>query len=107
VRYNKLVRDLVPGTLQASGRKVVTRFIVGEELQRALRAAIDDVVTKFDTAQDDDHATSTMADLVENATRSAMARQRGCSENRIMQLRASRSAQLGVYDRGIFLVEME
>lgn len=105
MRYNKLVRDLVPGTLQASGRKVVTRTIVGEELQRALRAAIDDVVTKFDAAQDDDHATSTLADLVEIAT--AMARQRGCSENRIMQLRASRSAQLGVYDRGIFLVEMD
>ena len=105
MRYNKLVRDLIPRTLQASGRKVVTRFIVGDELQRALRAAIDDVVTKFDTAQDDDHATSTLADLVEIAT--AMARQRGCSENRIMQLRASRSAQLGVYDRGIFLVEMD
>ena len=99
------MRDLIPRTLQASGRKVVTRTIVGEELQRALRAAIDDVVTKFDTAQDDDHATSTLADLVEIAT--AMARQRGCSENRIMQLRASRSAQLGVYDRGIFLVEMD
>jgi predicted house-cleaning noncanonical NTP pyrophosphatase (MazG superfamily) len=105
VRYNKLVRDLIPGTLQASGRKVVTRFIVGEELQRALRAAVDDAVAKYDAAQDDGHATSTLADLVEILT--AMARQRGCSENRIMQLRASRSAQLGVYDRGIFLVEME
>jgi predicted house-cleaning noncanonical NTP pyrophosphatase (MazG superfamily) len=105
VRYNKLVRDLIPGTLQASGRKVVTRFIVGEELQRALRAAVDDAVAKYDAAQDDDHATSTLADLVEILT--AMDRQRGCSENRIMQLRASRSAQLGVYDRGIFLVEMD
>ena len=105
MRYNKLVRDLVPPTLQASGRKVVTRTIVGEELQRALRSAIDDAVTKFDAAQDDDHATSTLADLVEIIT--AIARQRGCSENRMMQLRATRSSQLGVYDRGIFLVEMD
>ena len=104
-QYDKLVRDGVPAILLAGGHNPVSKTLVGKELLAALRAKVDEEVAEYDAALDDDQAADELADLVEIAT--AMARQRGCSENRMMQLRATRSPQLGVYDRGIFLVEMD
>jgi predicted house-cleaning noncanonical NTP pyrophosphatase (MazG superfamily) len=103
-QYNKLVRDQVPGTLRASGRKVVTRTIVGKELQKALRAALEEAVAEYDAAPDDERAASALADLQEITA--ALGRQRGCTEAQLTALRSTRTAQRGSYDRGVLLVEV-
>jgi predicted house-cleaning noncanonical NTP pyrophosphatase (MazG superfamily) len=103
--YNKLVRDLVPGTLRASGLKVVTRTIHGKELLKALRAKVDEELGEYDAAVDDDHAAAELVDLLEILT--AIARQRGYTEARIQELRADKAAQRGAFELGIFLVTAE
>jgi predicted house-cleaning noncanonical NTP pyrophosphatase (MazG superfamily) len=103
--YNKLVRDRVPGILRAGGHEVVTKTLEGDALLGALRAKIDEEVAEYDTAIDDEHAATELADLLEVVM--AIAKRRGYGEAAIQQLRADKAAQRGVFDLGFFLVEAE
>jgi len=64
--YNKLVRDLVPGTLRAGGHEVSTRTLVGRELLEAF-GEIDEEAAEYDTALDDEQAAVELADLLEGS----------------------------------------
>jgi predicted house-cleaning noncanonical NTP pyrophosphatase (MazG superfamily) len=103
--YNKLVRDLVPGTLRAGGHEVSTRTLVGRELLEALRAKIDEEAAEYDTALDDEQAAVELADLLEVIM--AIAKRRGLSEAAVQQVRAAKAAQRGAYDLGVFLISAE
>lgn len=103
--YNKVVRDLVPGMLRASGRKVVTRTIYGQELQKALRAKVDEELAEYDAAPDDEHAAAELVDVLETVL--ALAKGRGFTEAKIGQLRAAKTAQNGAFDLGILLVSTD
>ena len=103
--YNKLVRDLVPGTLRGSGHKVVTRTLQGSELLKALRAKIDEEVSEYDAAPDDQRAALELADLVEVIM--ALAEQRGFSEAKLQQLRRAKAEQRGTFERAVFLLTAE
>jgi predicted house-cleaning noncanonical NTP pyrophosphatase (MazG superfamily) len=104
-QYNKLVRDLVPGTLRAGGHKVVTRTLHGAELLKALRAKLDEEIAEYDAAVDDEHAVAELADLLEVLV--ALARQRGCTEAAIQQLRAAKADQRGAFDLALLLVSAQ
>lgn len=103
--YNKLVRDKVPGTLRAGGRRVVTRTIVDKELMAALRAKMDEELGEFDAAATDDLAAAELADLLEVVV--ALAKARGCSETKLNELRAQKAEARGAFDRALLLVEVE
>jgi predicted house-cleaning noncanonical NTP pyrophosphatase (MazG superfamily) len=103
--YNKLVRDLVPGTLRGSGHKVVTRTLQGSELLKALRAKIDEEIAEYDAAPNDQLAAVELADLLEVIV--AMAKRRGVTEAALQQLREAKAAQRGAFDRALFLVSAE
>jgi predicted house-cleaning noncanonical NTP pyrophosphatase (MazG superfamily) len=104
-QYNKLVRDLVPGTLRAGGHKVSTRTLFGAELGRALRAKLDEELAEYDAAVDDEHAAAELADLLEVLL--ATARQRGFSESAIQQLRAAKAEQRGTFELALLLISAE
>jgi predicted house-cleaning noncanonical NTP pyrophosphatase (MazG superfamily) len=103
--YNKLVRDRVPEILRAGGHEVVTETLEGDALLGALRAKIDEEVAEYDTAIDDEHAATELADLLEVVM--AIAKRRGYGEAAIQQLRADKAVQRGAFDLGFFLVEAE
>ena len=103
--YNKLVRDLVPGTLRGSGHKGVTRTLQGSELLKALRAKIDEEGSEYDASPDDQHAALELADLVEVIM--ALAEQRGFSEAKLQQLRRAKAEQRGTFERAVFLLTAE
>ncbi len=103
--YNKLVRDQVPGTLRAGGRRVVTRTILGKELLAALRAKVDEELGEFDAAATDELAAAELADLLEVLV--ALAKARGCSEAKLNELRAQKAATRGAFDRALLLLEVE
>jgi predicted house-cleaning noncanonical NTP pyrophosphatase (MazG superfamily) len=103
--YNKLVRDRVPEILRAGGHEVVTETLEGDALLDALRAKIDEEVAEYDTAIDDEHAATELADLLEVVM--AIAKRRGYGEAAIQQLRADKAARRGAFDLGFFLVEAE
>jgi predicted house-cleaning noncanonical NTP pyrophosphatase (MazG superfamily) len=104
-QYNKLVRDLVPGTLRAGGHKVVTRTINGTELLEALRAKLNEEIAEYDAAADDEHAAAELADLLEVVV--AIARQRGHSEAAMQQLRSAKAEQRGTFDLALLLISAE
>jgi predicted house-cleaning noncanonical NTP pyrophosphatase (MazG superfamily) len=104
-QYNKLVRDLVPGTLRAGGHRVFTRTLVGKELLEALRAKIDEEAAEYDAALDDEQAAVELVDLLEVIM--AIAKRRGLTEAAVQQLRAAKAAQRGAYDLGVFLISAE
>lgn len=103
--YKKIVRDQVPGKLRTGGLKVVTRTVHGKELQKALRARLDEELAEYDAATDDEHAVGALVDMLEIAA--AMAAQWGYSEARLQQTRESIKAQQGAFELGIFLVSAE
>ena len=104
-QYNKLVRDRVPAIITARGHKMVTRTLVGKELLAALRAKVDEEVAEYDAALDDDQAADELADLLEVIM--AIARQRGCDEARIGELRAAKTLERGAFGMGYFLIKAE
>ena len=101
-QYNKLVRDRVPAMLLASGRKTVSKTIVGKELLAALRAKVDEELAEYDAAPDDEGAADELADLLEVIM--AIARQRGFDEARIGELRAAKTLERGAFGMGYFLI---
>ena len=103
--YNKVVRDQVPGMLRTSGLKVVTRTARGKELHKALRALLDEELAAYDAAPDELQAADALVDLLEIVT--AIAKERGYSEARLAQLRATVTAQHGAFELGIFLVSAQ
>lgn len=104
-QYNKLVRDRVPAMLLASGRKTVSKTIVGKELMAALRAKVDEELAEYDAAPDDEGAADELADLLEVIM--AIARQRGYDEARIGELRAAKTLERGAFGMGYFLIKAE
>jgi len=104
-KYNKLVRDQVPGTIRASGRKVVTRTIHGKELLAALRAKVDEELAEYDAATSDELAVAELADVLEVVV--ALSKARGYSEVKLDEARAQKAAQRGTFDRAVLLVEVE
>lgn len=103
--YNKLVRDGVPAILLAGGHNPVSKTLVGKELLAALRAKVDEEVAEYDAALDDDQAADELADLLEVIM--AIARQRGCDEARIGELRAAKTLERGAFGMGYFLIKTE
>ena len=104
-QYNKLIRDKVPAMMLASGRKMVTRTVVGQELRAALRTKIDEEVAEYDAAADDDLAAVELADLLEVVM--ALAKTRGFDEGAIQRMRATKADQRGGFDLGCFLLKAE
>ena len=104
-QYNKLIRDKVPALMLASGRKMVTRTVVGQELRAALRAKIDEEVAEYDAAANDDIAAVELADLLEVVM--ALAARHGFDEATIQRIRATKAEQRGAYDLGYYLLKAE
>ena len=104
-QYNKLIRDKVPAMMLASGRKIVTRTVVGQELRAALRTKIDEEVAEYDAAVDDDLAAVELADLLEVIM--ALAKGHGFDEATIQRIRATKADQRGGFDLGYFLIKAE
>jgi predicted house-cleaning noncanonical NTP pyrophosphatase (MazG superfamily) len=103
--YNKLVRDRVPAILLTGGHNPVSKTLVGKELLAALRAKVDEELAEYDAALDDDQAADELADLLEVIM--AIARQRGCDEARIGELRAAKTLERGAFGMGYFLIKAE
>jgi predicted house-cleaning noncanonical NTP pyrophosphatase (MazG superfamily) len=104
-KYDKLVRDQVPGMLRGSGHKVVTRTIYGKELLKALRTRFGEELVEYDAAVDDEKAAASLVEMAELI--GAMAKQRGMSESKFQAAREAKVAQQGAFDLGIFVVTID
>ena len=99
--YNKLVRDLIPEIIEASGNKCRTRVLSDEEYLEMLDAKLDEELTEYHTDQNLEE----LADLLELIHAAAIAR--GYTIDELETARAEKAKERGGFEKKILLVDVE
>lgn len=99
--YNKLVRDLIPEVIEASGNKCRTRVLSDEEYLEMLDAKLDEELAEYHKDQNIEE----LADLLELIRAAAIAR--GYTLEELEAARAKKAASRGGFEKKIFLIDVE
>ena len=99
--YNKLVRDLIPDIIAASGNKCRTRVLSDEEYLEMLDAKLDEELTEYHA----DKNLEELADLLELIRAAAIAR--GYTLEELETARAEKAKERGGFEKKILLVDAE
>ena len=98
--YNKLVRDLIPDVIEASGNKCRTRVLSDEEYLEMLDAKLDEELAEYHKDQNLEE----LADLLELIRAAAVAR--GYTLDELESARAKKAAKRGGFEKKLFLVDV-
>ena len=98
--YNKLVRDLIPDIIEASGKSCRTRILSDEEYLKMLDAKLDEELQEYH----EDGSIEELADLYELIRTIAVAR--GCSIGELEAVRVAKAEKRGGFDKRIFLIDV-
>lgn len=99
--YNKLVRDLIPEVIEASGNKCRTRVLADGEYLEMLDAKLDEELAEYHKDQNIEE----LADLLELIRAAAIAR--GYTLGELEAARAEKAKERGGFERKIFLIDVE
>ena len=99
--YNKLVRDLIPEIIEASGKKCSIEILDDEEYIKAIDAKLDEELAEYHNDQNIEE----LADLLEVIY--AAARARGYSIEELERIRVAKAHERGGFDKRILLKEVE
>lgn len=97
IRHDKLVRDLIPEMIEASGKTCVTRTLTDAEYIAALDAKLGEELAEYLA----DGSMEELADLLEVMMATAAARGHDFAE--VEAIRQRKAAQRGAFDRRIWL----
>ena len=98
--YNKLVRNLIPEVIEASGNKCRTRVLSDEEYLEMLDAKLDEELAEYHKDQNIEE----LADLLELIRAAAIAR--GYTLEELEAARAEKAAKRGGFERKFFLIDV-
>ena len=98
--YNKLVRDLIPEVIEASGNKCRTRVLSDEEYLEMLDAKLDEELAEYHKDQNIEE----LADLLELIRAAAIAR--GYTLEELETARAEKAKERGGFEKKIFLIDV-
>ena len=98
--YNKLVRDLIPEVIEASGNKCRTRVLSDEEYLEMLDAKLDEELAEYHKDQNIEE----LADLLELIRAAAIAR--GYTLEELETARAEKAKKRGGFKKKIFLIDV-
>ena len=98
--YNKLVRDLIPDIIEASGNKCRTRVLSDEEYLEMLDAKLDEELAEYHKDQNIEE----LADLLELIRAAAIAR--GYTLEELETARAEKAKKRGGFKKKIFLIDV-
>ena len=98
--YNKLVRDLIPDIIEASGKSCRTRILSDEEYLKMLDAKLDEELQEYH----EDGSIEELADLYELIRTIAVAR--GYSIGELEVVRKAKAEKRGGFDKRIFLIDV-
>lgn len=98
--YNKLVRDLIPEVIEASGNKCRTRVLSDEEYLEMLDAKLDEELAEYHKDQNIEE----LADLLELIRAAAIAR--GYTFEELETARAEKAKERGGFEKKIFLIDV-
>ena len=99
--YNKLVRDLIPDVIEASGNKCRTRVLSDEEYLEMLDAKLDEELAEYHKDQNLEE----LADLLELIRAAAVAR--GYTLDELESARAKKAAKRCGFEKKLFLIDVE
>ena len=99
--HNKLVRDLIPEIIQASGKTCITRTLSEEEYLAALDAKLQEELNEYQA----DKSMEELADLLE--VMMAVAEARGHSFAEVEAIRREKAQKRGGFRERIFLETVE
>ena len=98
--YNKLVRDLIPEIINASGRKCTTEILSDRDYLHMLEAKLDEELAEYHMEQNIEE----LADLLEVIRATAIAR--GYTLEMLENVRAEKHKQRGGFEKKILLKEV-
>ena len=98
--YNKLVRDLIPEVIEASGGSCRTRVLSNEEYLEMLDAKLDEELCEYH----EDQNLEELADLLELIRAAAIAR--GYTLEELETARAEKAKKRGGFKKKIFLIDV-
>ena len=98
--YNKLVRDLIPEIIEASGKECRTRVLSDEEYLKMLDAKLDEELTEYHKDQNIEE----LADLLELIYAAATAR--GYTLDELESVRAEKAKNRGGFEKKVFLIDV-
>ena len=99
-QYHKLVRDLIPDVIEASGNKCRTRVLSDEEYLEMLDAKLDEELAEYHKDQNIEE----LADLLELIRAAAIAR--GYTLDELEAARAEKAKERGGFKKKIFLIDV-
>ena len=102
--YNKLVRDLIPDIIEASGNKCRTRVLSDEEYLEMLDAKLDEELDEELAEYHKDQNIEELADLLELIRAAAIAR--GYTLDELETARAEKAKERGGFEKKILLVDV-
>ena len=98
--YNKLVRDLIPEIIEASGKECRTRVLSDEEYLKMLDAKLDEELAEYHKDQNIEE----LADLLELIYAAATAR--GYTLDELESVRAEKAKNRGGFEKKVFLIDV-
>ena len=101
VKYHKLVRDLIPETIEASGKTCVTEVLPDEEYLKMVEAKLDEELAEYHKDQNIEE----LADLLEVVYAAAVAR--GYSIDELERVRVEKAAKRGGFEKKLLLLEVQ
>jgi len=101
ITYHKLVRDRIPDIIREAGKNCKVRILDEEEYLQMIDAKLDEELAEYHKDQNIEE----LADLMEVIY--AAARARGYSVEQLEQVRASKAAKRGSFEKRLLLLEVE
>jgi predicted house-cleaning noncanonical NTP pyrophosphatase (MazG superfamily) len=99
--YNKLVRDRIPEIIEQGGNRCRTQVLSDEDYLRMVDAKLDEELAEYHA----DGSVEELADLLEVIYAAAAAR--GCSREKLEQIRGTKAEKRGGFEKKILLIDVE
>ncbi len=103
--YNKLVRDLIPQVIEASGKTCRTRVLEKEEYLASIKVKMQEEALEFQKASTREEAVEELADILELVH--AAIHVYGVSYEQLEQKRIQKRLYRGGFSEGIYLIDVE
>lgn len=100
IKYNKLVRDRIPESIEASGKTCVTEVLSDEEYLKMIDAKLDEELAEYHKDQNIEE----LADLLEVIRAAAVAL--GYTIDELEKVRAEKAEKRGGFEKKILLREV-
>lgn len=103
--YNKLVRDLIPQVIKATGKECRTRILDEEEYKKELIIKLKEESEEYFSAQSPKESLEELADMLEIIR--ALATVHGAAWEQLEALREKKAEARGGFQERVYLIDVD